>query len=96
MFENECVRATISGCGKNIEGENGMAEDVHLYLKNLRGIAAYWRTALYELIAMIKCIGPPHYFITFSCNDLHWLDMRKALLIADERPNVDPNDLDIT
>ena len=41
---------------------------------------------------MIKCIGPPHYFIIFSCNDLHWL---KALLIADGRPNVDPNDLDI-
>ena len=93
MFENERVRATISACEKKIDGENGMVEVVHLYLENLTGTAAYWRTALYELIAMIKCISPPHYFITFSCNDLHWLDMRKALLIADRRPNVDPNDL---
>lgn len=66
-----------------------MVEDVHLYSKNLRGTAAYWRKALYELITMIKWIGAPHYRITFCCNDLHWLDMRKALLIADGRPNVD-------
>ena len=26
MFENECVRATISACGKKIEGENGMVD----------------------------------------------------------------------
>ncbi|GFY78121.1 helitron_like_N domain-containing protein [Trichonephila inaurata madagascariensis] len=35
------------------------------------------------------------YFLTFSCNDLNWLDVRKVLLIADGRPKKDPNELDI-
>ncbi|GFS42488.1 helitron_like_N domain-containing protein [Trichonephila inaurata madagascariensis] len=72
-----------------------MVDDIHLYLKNLRGSAAYWKTAHNELIGQIRCLGPPHYFLTFSCNDLNWLDMHKALLIADGRPNEDPNELDI-
>ena len=48
-----------------------------------------------DLIAQIRCLGPPTYFISFCCNDLNWLDMRKALLIADGRPNEDPNNLDM-
>lgn len=72
-----------------------MVEDLYLYIKNMRGSSAYWRMALSELIAMIRCIGPPTYVVTFSCNDLNWKDMRKALLLADGRPEVDPESLDI-
>ncbi|GFY47788.1 helitron_like_N domain-containing protein [Trichonephila inaurata madagascariensis] len=72
-----------------------MVDDIHLYLKNIRGSATYWKTAHNELIAQIRCLGPPHYSLTFSCNDLNWLDMRKALLIADGRPNKDTNELGI-
>lgn len=61
----------------------------------MRGSAAYWRTAHSELIAQIRCLGPPTWFITLSCNDLNWLDMRKALLIADKRPNVDPKSISL-
>ncbi|XP_054706995.1 uncharacterized protein LOC129216803 [Uloborus diversus] len=95
MFEYERVKSTISACTKKIHGQDGMIEDVHLYLRNLRGSAAYWRGALNELVAQIKCLGPPTYFVTFSCNDLHWTDMKKALLIVDDRSDEDPNDLDI-
>lgn len=96
MFEYYRVKATIAACGRNVEGQDGnKIEDIHLYMKNLRGSAAYWRTALNDLIAQIRCLGPPTYFVTFSCNDLHWEDMKRALLIADGRPNVDVNHLDI-
>lgn len=40
---------------------------------------------------MIRTLGPPSWFLTFSCNDLHWPDMIKALLIAD---NQDINEID--
>ncbi|GFY69349.1 helitron_like_N domain-containing protein [Trichonephila inaurata madagascariensis] len=72
-----------------------MVDNIHLYLKNLRGSAAYWKTAYNELIRQIRWLGPPHYFLTFSCNDLNWLDMHKALLTAEGQPNEDPNKLDI-
>ncbi|CAG9799443.1 unnamed protein product [Chironomus riparius] len=95
FFEYYRVKSTIAACGKKIEGPDGKVEDVHLYVRNLRGSSAYWRSAMNELIAQIRCLGPPTYFLTFSCNDLNWLDMRKALLIADGRPNEDPASLDM-
>ncbi|GIY13376.1 ATP-dependent DNA helicase [Caerostris extrusa] len=85
----------FQACGKKIFNQEGAVEDVHLYVKNLRGSAAYWRSALNELLAQIRCLGAPTYFLTFSSNDLNWLDQRKALLIADGRPDVDPSTLDI-
>ncbi|GIY41783.1 helitron_like_N domain-containing protein [Caerostris darwini] len=87
-FEYLLVKSTIIACGRKIVSKHGMVDDIHLYLKNLRGSAAYWKTAHNELIGQIRCLGLTHYFLTFSCNDLNWLDMRKALLI-------DPNELDI-
>ncbi|GFS77215.1 helitron_like_N domain-containing protein [Nephila pilipes] len=80
----------IYTCGKKIRGKEGAIEDVHLQMRSIRGSSAYWRIAMNELIAFIKCVDPPTWFITPSCNDLKWLYIRKALLIANKRPDVDP------
>ncbi len=95
FFEYYRIKSTISACGRKIVNQEGAVEDVHLYVKNLRGSAAYWRSALNELLAQIRSLGAPTYFVTFSSNDLNWLDQRKALLIADGRPDVDPSTIDI-
>lgn len=80
---------------KKIRNQKGQIEDVHLYIKNLRGSAAYWTAALNYLLAQIRTLGPPTYFLTFCSNELNWLDQRKALLIADNRPDEDPSSLNI-
>ncbi|GFR18848.1 hypothetical protein TNCT_571281 [Trichonephila clavata] len=80
---------------EKICNQDGAAEGVHLYVKSLRGSAAYWRSALNKLLTQIRCLGSPTYFVTFSSKDLNWLDQRKALLLADGRPDVDPNTLNI-
>ncbi|KAF9409134.1 hypothetical protein HW555_011413 [Spodoptera exigua] len=96
MFEYYRVKSTIAACARKVEGENGnRVEDLHLYLKNLRGSAAYWRSALSDLIAQIRCLGPPTYFVTLSCNDLHWKDMKRGLLVSDSKQHIDPDDIDI-
>ncbi len=96
IFENERVKATISTCLKTVRGQGGdKVEDFHLYLKNMRGTQSYWKTALNDLIVQIRCLGPPTFFLTFSCNDLHWLDMRRALLIADGKSSQDPSRLTV-
>lgn len=95
MFEYYRVKSTIAACARKVEGENGnRVEDLHLYLKNLRGSAAYWRSALSDLIAQIRCLGPPTYFVTLSCNDLHWKDMKRGLLVSDGKQHIDPDDID--
>ncbi|CAG9773736.1 unnamed protein product [Ceutorhynchus assimilis] len=95
MYEYYRLKSTIAACCKKVKCQDGKVEDVHLYLRNLRGSSAYWKTALNELLAQIRCLGPPTYFLTFSCNDVNWPDMRKALLIADGRPNDNPDDLNL-
>ncbi|PZC79192.1 hypothetical protein B5X24_HaOG216756 [Helicoverpa armigera] len=62
-------------------------------MRNMRGSNAYWQSACSNLIAMVKNLGPPTWFLTLSCNDLNWYDILKALLIAAGRPNESPNDL---
>ncbi|KAG5666753.1 hypothetical protein PVAND_014765 [Polypedilum vanderplanki] len=95
MFEYHRIQSTINACGKKVRGRDGVVEDLHLHMRSLRGSAAYWRTAFNELTAMIRNIGPPTWFITLSCNDLHWHDIIKAFLIADSRPNEDPSQINI-
>lgn len=67
----------------------GLVDNMHLTMRNIRGSASYWNKCCSELIAMVRTLGPPTWFLTFSCNDLNWPDMIKALLIADGRSNVD-------
>lgn len=70
------------------QGENTpqvLVDNMHLTMRNTRGSASYWKRRCSELIAMVKSLGPPAWFVTFSCNDLNWGDMLKALLIADGR-----------
>ena len=93
MFEYFHVKSITSACGKNVQAQGGFVSDVHLYMKKLRGCAAYWQTSLNELLSLIRCLGPPHHFITLSCNDLWWTSMRKVLLIADNRPDINPETL---
>ena len=90
MYEFHRITQNINVCGKKIKHNNEIVEDVHLYVKKMRGSMAYWNSAMNELIAQIRCLGPPHYFITFSCNDLHWEDMICAMLIADGDADRDP------
>ncbi|KAG5872171.1 hypothetical protein JTB14_010732 [Gonioctena quinquepunctata] len=96
MLEFYRVKSVIAACARRVEGENGnRIEDLHLYLKNLRGSAAYWCSALSNLLAGKRCSEPPNYFITLSCNDLQWKDMKKVLLMTDGREHIDPDDIDI-
>ncbi|GBN45014.1 hypothetical protein AVEN_56210-1 [Araneus ventricosus] len=94
MFEYPRVQSTINACGRAIQGQ-GVVEGLYLHLKNLRGSASYWQTAHNELIAFIRCLGLLTWFITLSCNDLNWLHMRKAFLIADGTPDEDPSQINL-
>ncbi|GBO41872.1 hypothetical protein AVEN_143063-1 [Araneus ventricosus] len=57
MFEYLRVQSTINACGRAIQGQEGVVEDLHLHLKNLRGLTSYWRTAHNEFIAFIRSLG---------------------------------------
>jgi len=53
-------------------------------MRNIRGYASYWRRVCSELIAIVRSLGTPTWFLTFSWNDLN-LDMLEAFLFAADR-----------
>ncbi|MCG8079346.1 MAG: AAA family ATPase, partial [Candidatus Thiodiazotropha taylori] len=53
--------------------------DNYMFMRNLRGTAAYWRSELFKLIAKIRTFGPPTFFLSLSANDMHWYDNFKFI-----------------
>ena len=41
-----------------------MLQNSNMFMKNIRGTVAYFRNALYELLAMFRSLGPPTLFMT--------------------------------
>jgi len=41
-------------------------------MNSIKGTPAYWKHFLYDVLAMVKQLGLPTYFLTLSCADLRW------------------------
>ena len=48
-------------------------------MRDIRGAAAYWQSANIHLFTMLRSLGPPTFFITFSADDHHWKDLMVVL-----------------
>jgi len=46
--------------------------NAYSFMSNLKGTPAYWKKFLYEVLAMVKQLGLPTFFMTLSCADLRW------------------------
>ena len=45
------------------------------FMNTLKGTPAYWKRFLLEVLAMVKQLGLPTYFMTLSCADLRWNEL---------------------
>ena len=54
-------------------------EQAYKFLKNVRGSPSYWQGELYDVLAMLKSLGIPTWFLTLSAADLHWPEMIQAI-----------------
>lgn len=51
----------------------------YMFMKNIRGTSAYWKDVLYNLLAMIKNLGCPTFFMKLSANDYYWQELSEML-----------------
>ena len=51
------------------------------FLQNIRGSPPYWQHELHDVLAMLRCIGIPTWFLTLSTADLHWPEMIQAIAL---------------
>ena len=73
-----CVNA---GMLKNPQVLNNLVrtEQAYKFLKNMRGSPPFWQHQLYEVMAMLRALGIPTWFLTLSSADLHWPEMIQAV-----------------
>ena len=50
-------------------------DEAYNFMNTLKGTPAYWKRFLYEVLAMIKQLGLPTFFMTLSCADLRWNEL---------------------
>ena len=50
-------------------------EQAYLFLRQIPGTPPYWQKFMYEVIAMVKQLGIPTWFMTLSCADLRWPEL---------------------
>lgn len=50
-------------------------DQAYLFLRQIPGTPPYWQKFMYEVVAMVKQLGIPTWFMTLSCADLRWPDL---------------------
>ena len=51
----------------------------YTFLKNIRGSPPYWQKMFYELLAMIRTLGIPTWFLTLSAADMKWPEVIESI-----------------
>ena len=51
------------------------------FLKNVRGTPAYWQSIQKDILAMVRQLGKPTWFASFSSADMRWPEIMETLLI---------------
>ncbi len=96
IWDNICI-ALRRGNTKTIEGKAITASmltdneqvkklirrnEGYRFLSKIRGTPAYWETSKKDVFAMIRQLGIPTFFITFSAADRRWIEIDNAILIS--------------
>ncbi|XP_078691416.1 uncharacterized protein LOC144921886 isoform X1 [Branchiostoma floridae x Branchiostoma belcheri] len=70
-FQGQTVNA---GLMKNLNNINDMlrTDTAIKFMKNIRGSPPYWNNVLLELLAMVRQLGLPTFFLTLSAADMQW------------------------
>ena len=65
--------------GSSAKENPDVSENCHSFMRDIRGTAAYWQSAKIHLFTMLRSLGTPTFFITFSADDHHWKDLMVVL-----------------
>lgn len=67
-----------------------IAEDKSFrFMAPMKGTPAYWKRFLQEVLAMVKQLGLPTFFMTLSCADLRWNELIKIISSLNGQPITD-------
>ena len=50
-------------------------DEAYSFMNTIKGTPAYWKKFLLEVLAMVRQLGLPMFFMTLSCADLRWIEL---------------------
>ena len=65
--------------GSSAKENPDVRENCYSFMRDIRGTAAHWQSTKIFLFTMLRSLGPPTFFITFSADDHHWKDLMLVL-----------------
>lgn len=57
-------------------------DNAYHFMGNVRGTPAYWQKNLYDVLAMLRSLGTPTWFLTLSPAEFRWPDFLQAVGIT--------------
>ena len=69
-------------------------DQAFLFMNSVKGTPAYWKNFLYDVLAMVKQLGLPTFFLTLSCADLRWNELVQIINRLNNMHLPNENDLD--
>ncbi len=98
IIEQKKVSDSINIALKKIQGQSVTASEIksnvnklkslicqdqaYLFLRQIPGTPPYWQKLMYEVVAMVKQLGIPTWFMTLSCADLRWTELFQIIAKA--------------
>ena len=72
-------------------------DDAYQFISTIKGTPAYWKIFLYGVLAMVKQLGLPTFFMTLSCAGSRWNELISiiAILRGETLTDNDTNEIDI-
>ena len=67
-------------------------DQAFLFLQQIPGSPPYWKKSQNEVLAMVKQLGMPTWFMTLSCADLQWKELL-TIICKCHRVNLSPDEL---
>ena len=60
-------------------------KDAFKFLSEVKGSPAYWKNFLNQVLAMVRQLGLPTFFLTLSCADLRWDELVEIICRLENR-----------
>ena len=96
MRKVACSPLTAGTLSKNFKKtvNQFIARDkAYSFMNAIKGTPAYWKKFLHEVLAMVKQLGIPTFFLTLSCADLRWNELI-SIISKLNRLNISEEDID--
>ena len=71
VLNNSCFNETVKQWVSN--------DQAFRFMSSVKGTPSYWKNVKSGVLAMVKQLGVPTFFLTLSCADLRWKEFLEIM-----------------